>query len=152
LVHGPEQAQLQHTCPCGHAGLFGAVGSHCSPGSSLPLPQPGATVVVVVLVVVVVVVVGHAAPGVCGVQTSTSCPRSVLGFVPFTACATSVTTRLPGFLPFFLSFTVIGVASLQPVSLAGAGKVNVPGGRRGDFTFWIPAALHAGAAAVSLRQ
>ena len=41
-------------------------------------------VVLVVVVVVVVVVVGHAPVG-CGVQTSTSCPRSVLGLVPFTA-------------------------------------------------------------------
>src|SRR5579883_2927070 len=119
-----------------------------------PPPVGGRHVVVVVLVVVVVVVVvvvGHAPVG-CGVQTSTSCPRSVLGLVPFTAWASSVTTRLPGFFPFFLSFTVIGVTSLQSVSVEGAGKVSEPGSNRGALTVWIPAALHAGAAVVSLRQ
>src|SRR5579885_1408673 len=113
-----------------------------------PPPVGGRHVVVVVLVVLVV---GHAPVG-CGVQTSTSCPRSVLGLVPFTAWASSVTTRLPGFFPFFLSFTVIGVTSLQSVSVEGAGKVSEPGSNRGALTVWIPAALHAGAAVVSLRQ
>jgi hypothetical protein len=109
-------------------------------------------VVVVVLVVVVVVVVGHAVPLGCGVQTSTSAPRSVPGFVPFTPCATSVTTRVFFFFPFFLSFTVIGVAALQPVSLAVVGNVSGPGGSRGARTFLSPAAVQLGAAAVSFRQ